>query len=404
MVVLLGLAALAIDVVTLYVASGEIQRAADGAAIAGAKVFVYTGVTTDPSNTTLQALAQTTATSVITAAVAQNIVSGAAPTLNGAPVFDFTTHPGNPQVTVKLQRTNLPTFFSKIWGYQIATVSASAVAEAYDPAYAQAGGATSTVPIQPKCVKPWLIPNADPNNPAVPFVDPTTGTVTAPASQFASEAVVLSDACLGPNCAVTPAAGKFVPALTSSSTNNLCPTCQGASNYEQSIECCDVSTIYTCGGGVANVAVDTTAQKGMVDGDTHAGVRCLIHASNPGLGQGQDAWVAPTSTTPYTITAGSSNPLVQGGSKIKSGDNISTSNSVVTVPIFNGAVVGGQVNVVGFLQVFIDEVQSSPNCAPGVNSCVKGHILNVLGCGATLGTTAITQGSSVAIPVRLIHQ
>jgi hypothetical protein len=142
----------------------------------------------------------------------------------------------------------------------------------------------------------------------------------------------------------------------------------------------------------------------MVDGDTHAGVRCLIHASNLGLGQGQDAWVAPTSTTPYTITAGSSNPLVQGGSKIKSGDNISTSNSVVTVPIFNGAVVGGQVNVVGFLQVFIDEVQSSPNCAPGVNSCVKGHILNVLGCGATLGSPAITQGSSVAIPVRLIHQ
>ena len=68
MVVLLGLAALAIDVVTLYVASGEIQRAADAAAIAGAKVFVDTGVTTDPTNTTLQTLAQNTATSVITAA------------------------------------------------------------------------------------------------------------------------------------------------------------------------------------------------------------------------------------------------------------------------------------------------------------------------------------------------
>ena len=403
MVVLLGLAALAIDVVTLYVASGEIQRAADAAAIAGAKVFVDTGVTTDPSNTTLQALAQTTATTVITATVAQNVVSGAAPTLNGSPIFDLTTHPGDPQVTVNLTRTNLPTFFSKIWGYQLATVNASAIAEAYNPAYAQTGGVTSTVPVQPKCVKPWLIPNADPNNPTTPFVDPTTGTVTAPATQFASELIVLNDACLGPNCAVTPAAGQFVPALTSTSTSNLCPTCQGASNYEQSIECCDVSTVYTCGGGVANVAVDVAAQKGMVDSDTHAGVQCLIHAAGDGPGQGQDVYTPPTSTSPYVIAAGSANPLVQGGTaKIKPGDNISTSNSVVTVPIFNGAIVGGQVNVVGFLQLFIDEVDAT--CAPGVNSCVKGHILNVLGCGSTLTTPAITQGSSVAIPVRLIHQ
>jgi uncharacterized membrane protein len=39
LVSLLAMAALAIDVVTLYVARSEMQRAADAAAIAGAKAF-----------------------------------------------------------------------------------------------------------------------------------------------------------------------------------------------------------------------------------------------------------------------------------------------------------------------------------------------------------------------------
>lgn len=406
MVVLLGLAALAIDVVTLYVASGEIQRAADAAAIAGAKVFVDTGVTTDPTNTTLQTLAQNTANSIITTTISQNTVSGAAPTLNGTPVYSFSAQ-GNPQVTVNLQRTNLPTFFAKIWGYQLATVSASAIAEAYNPAYAQSGGATSTVAIQPKCVKPWLIPNMD-KTLGVPYVDPATGAVTTPANQFANEAISISTACGGPNCNVTPNPWQFVPAVTTVATNNLCPTCQGASQYEQTVECCDVNTVYTCGGGTANVAVDTTAQKGQIDNETRSGVQCLSHAANLGLNQGQDQWVVPTTNASSYVIAGSGNPLVGGSSKIKSGDNISTSNSIVTIPIFNGAIVGGQVNVVGFLQVFVNDVNNVKDdgnpCFYGANTCVNGLIMNVLGCGSTLSTPAITQGSSVAVPVRLIHQ
>src|ERR1041385_1639825 len=58
MVSLLAMAALAIDLTTMYVARGEIQRAADTAALAGAKAFVDSGVTTDPTNPALQALAQ----------------------------------------------------------------------------------------------------------------------------------------------------------------------------------------------------------------------------------------------------------------------------------------------------------------------------------------------------------
>ncbi len=410
MVVLLGLAALAIDVVTLYVASGEIQRAADAAAIAGAKVFVDTGVTTDPTNTTLQALAQTTATTVITATVAQNIVSGGAPTLNGAPVFDFATHPGDPQVTVNLTRTNLPTFFAKIWGHQLATVSASAIAEAYNPSYAQVGGATSTIPIQPKCVKPWIIANLDPTTPLTPTALIITGSgavnpaVISPTSIF-GHTFALTSACTGgANCnnmmGGTPAPGKYVPALVTAGTNNLCPSCGTGSNFEQAISCCDVNTVYACGGGTPNAQVDFTQDPGS-DGDTLNGTQCLIHATGPGPFLGQDT-LSPgdQSTTPPTITAGSSNPLVLGGgAKIAPGANITTSNSIATIPIYDsmGPIPNsGQVTIIGFLQVFINDVTAA--------GTIDGTVINVVGCGSSVTGSVITQGNASAIPVRLIHR
>ncbi len=49
MVSLLGMAALAIDVVTLYLARSEIQRAADAAALAAAKAVADSGFTTLPT-------------------------------------------------------------------------------------------------------------------------------------------------------------------------------------------------------------------------------------------------------------------------------------------------------------------------------------------------------------------
>lgn len=157
LVSLLAMAALAIDVVTLYVARGEMQRAADAAALAGAKAFVDSGVTSDPANAARQALSQTMATTVINSILPQNKISGAPPILAGAPAFDF-TRPGNPQISVTLQRTDLPTFFSRIWGARLSTVSASAVAEAYNPGNAPA----NYPPIAPKCVKPMLVANQDP--------------------------------------------------------------------------------------------------------------------------------------------------------------------------------------------------------------------------------------------------
>src|SRR5712692_3222384 len=115
LVTLLAMAALAIDVVTLYVARSEMQRAADAAALAGAKAFVDSGVTTDPTNTNLQTLAQDMANATINSIVLQNKIAGVAPVLAAAPTFNF-SNLGDPQVTVTLQRTDLPTFFARIWG------------------------------------------------------------------------------------------------------------------------------------------------------------------------------------------------------------------------------------------------------------------------------------------------
>jgi Putative Flp pilus-assembly TadE/G-like len=72
-----------VDVVTLYVAKGETQHAADAAALAGAKAFVESTVTTDPANVTLQNIAKTIAcpdaacsSGYIAQALIQNPVSG----------------------------------------------------------------------------------------------------------------------------------------------------------------------------------------------------------------------------------------------------------------------------------------------------------------------------------------
>src|SRR5881398_1288049 len=244
-VTLLAMAALAIDVVTLYVAKGEVQRAADAAALVAAKGFVDSGVTSDPANTSLQTLAENMATAGINGILPQNKVAGAAPALVGTPTFDFSTaRPGNPQVTVSLQRTGLPIFFARIWRSAAATVTASAKAEAYNPANSQ----TKTgnyIPIAPKCVKPLLVTNQDPapGHGGVPFVSATTGAVTLTGTFPAGvigETITLSSACSPGNkpCSppLSPGPGKYVPAIVTppASGANLCPSCIGSSDFEQS--------------------------------------------------------------------------------------------------------------------------------------------------------------------------
>jgi Flp pilus assembly protein TadG len=51
MVAIIAMAALSIDVITLYLAKEEAQRSADAAALAAARVLSLSGVTGDPDNT-----------------------------------------------------------------------------------------------------------------------------------------------------------------------------------------------------------------------------------------------------------------------------------------------------------------------------------------------------------------
>src|SRR6185437_16012448 len=170
LVAILAMAALSIDVAELYVTRGEAQRAADAAALAGAKMFVTSVVTsvqgstnvmvTDPTTVCTTGPAGSTAAANVQAeAVAtQNLIAGQ-PAVVTSIVCD-TSDPANPKITVSVTRTGVPTFFARILGYISTNVNATAIAEAYNPSGAV--GTSEPTPIA-TAIKPWLGPNCDPN-------------------------------------------------------------------------------------------------------------------------------------------------------------------------------------------------------------------------------------------------
>jgi len=174
--VLGAMAALSIDVVTFYTARSEAQLAADGAALAGARVLANSGATSNPN--ALMASAETYAIAIATQVAQQNSVGGRAlkPTeVNISFPAGTGTNPGNPTVTVTVQRTDIPTFFARVWGKTQVTVGATATAEAYNPS--DANLSVTPTPVAPMCVKPWLLPNLDPSNPPNPIFVTNSGAV-----------------------------------------------------------------------------------------------------------------------------------------------------------------------------------------------------------------------------------
>jgi Flp pilus assembly protein TadG len=425
LVSLLAMAALAIDIVTLYVARSEIQRAADAAAMAAAKAIADSGVTTlqsgDPQLASAQSLAQTMATAAVNALITANPpinpVAGAAPTLvtlTPIPV-DFARQ-GNPLVTISLKRANLPTFFSKIWGRASSSVTATATAEVYNPA-----NLPNITPIAPKSVKPWLVANADPQQGGQKFVNPNSGVVELsvvgePPFYLHSDCVsVLAPCSLVDNPPGIPSSSNgghpqvdYVPAQVtppSAPNPNVCPACEGATDYERSIECADLTTSYqvlSCGGGATSVQWDNTVSPGGPGGLSELGTKCLIHATGTGNGKGQDELDYPGwPTSPMTITAGSAP---------NSGKFVTTSNSIVTIPIIDTSCTpkgcfpktGGAVTIVGYMQAFINEVHGGGN--PNRRADIQVTVLNIAGCSATNnGANPIVGDSgSSPVPVRLI--
>jgi hypothetical protein len=427
MVSLLAMAALAIDIVTLYVARSEIQRAADAAALAAAKAIADSGVTSleagDANLPAAQLLAQNMATSAVTALVNSsstlNLVAGTPPTLvTVTPIpIDFTRQ-GNPHVTITLQRTSLPTFFSKVWGASAPSVTATATAEAYNPA-----NLASFTPIAPLSLKPWLVANADPNNASAAFVNITTGAVEA--SVTGEQLNLIADCrnappnkCMlrsghNPPKANPPVEVDYVPLEVSSPPNskNVCPGASaycsaGPNDYEESIECADATTYVTptCGGGATNAVWSDAFNPRGIAGLSATGTECLIHAGGPGPWDGstnfQDILTVPGWPTNAQQIRAETGP--------QSGNLVTTSSSIVTIPIIDitSALPAspGAVTVVGYIQGFINQINPNPGTPTLPQGDINVTVLNIAGCSNSPNTAAAVVGDSGTspVPVRLI--
>jgi Flp pilus assembly protein TadG len=427
MLSMLAMVALAIDVITLYSARSEAQSAADAAALAAAKMLVDSGVTADPGNAGLQTTAQTAATkaaqdvagksAIAGQTIAPGDVSVAFPN-TGAPSFGI-----NPTVSVTVQNTNLPTFFSRIWSASALTVRVTAKAEAFNPSNSSSLG--TGVPTVARCVKPFLLPNCDPVNPNNPgsqcggaiarFFDPASGAIVNPGQYptgVIGETFDLQSNCgPGPACVFgpptatpgTPALLLYYPApIATPLSGNSCPSCTaGASDFQNDIECCNPTPL-SCGTSSNTVTVDASVYPEGGSIPARSGTECLIHQSG---GNGQDILnenVLPGPLNyPLEIQAGNNHPLPALQNKY-----VSTSDSLVTVPVYEPTpgpppTAGTPVQVIGFLQLFISQV------FPGGGGKKAGEIevtvVNVSGCGSSATGSPVYSAGVSSVPVRLIQ-
>ena len=421
-VLVLAMAALAIDVATLYLARSEAQRAADAAALAAARAFIVASTSTAPGDVTAEGVATSVAQQQASAAVALNNIAGQpaqlVPPLASNPVLNF-SNPSNPTVTVSVQQTGLPTFFSRIWSRAPNSVSATAVAEAYNPS-----ASASNPGVNVQCVKPFIIPNKDPGNSLDAFIDPNGALVhpgrAAPnGTGIVGELLTFNLDCPAAGCGVvpyhqptatTPDQIDFVPAVLPAATSGVfCPSCAAGNTgtqFENDISCCNSAALACSTASGNTVTVDTTTVVSGSPGPLSNGLQCLIH-KNPSSGMDSlDPQGFPAvSGSPFRFVAGANNPLLRPPSPVvRSGELLATSDSVISLMISDGPIVGGTVNVVGYMQVFIvDEFPAVPG-SPPIPQHFTGYLLNVSGCGNSARPgTAIVGGGAAPIAVRLIH-
>jgi len=366
LVVLLGIGALAIDVASLYVARSESQRAADAAALAGAKVFVESGCVTSGDCSS----EETTATDRATQVALQNLVEGQPVTIGA---ITFTETPQNPQITVKVQSSNLHVFFAGAIGITSApNVAAAATAEAYNPS-GQAGGP----PFCTGCVRPWLIPNCDPS-----YLGPSH-CLLSPGSSVEN-----------PGCGPGGVIGQSIQIAIETNPTQFAAVDDGTgfAGYQKSIVTCNTGQM-TCGKWVNTLPNSQIAYP-------TSGLSSLLHiaSGSSGLGQGQDR--IDTTMCPPQIHAGSLNPLVAQG-VVAADALVTTSDSIVTVYLFDGGLskpaTPQSVQVRGFAQIFVTQQYQ--------NGDVGGVILGVAGCATADSDGGCDSGSikgSTLLPIRLI--
>jgi Putative Flp pilus-assembly TadE/G-like len=398
-----AMAALSIDVVTLYTARSEAQLAADGAALAGARVLANSGMTSDTTGG-LTATAEAQAIAVATQVATQNEVGGRKLVAAEVVAVNFAGPTTNPRVTVRVQRTDLPTFFARIWGSKQITVAASATAEAYNPSGANALGLVTT-PVAPICVKPWLLPNIDPSSGGTIF-DTTTGAITNTGLlgwASTTTATRLQPACI--NCSPppplpVPAAWRYYPGDTATTfppPSQALPTCNPVltTAYQESVAGC-IQTPISCN---STAIFDTSDYTNRRTETAHA-VNCLTHAKAD-QGDTVDAPFPPA--TPFEFIAGADNPVAVVDPTFV-GKEMMISDSLVTVPVFNsnGAAPTNPVTIVGFVQLFLNpDGIHTPNSG-GNSGYVNTTVVNMAGCGTGATGQPILGNGASPVAVRLI--
>ncbi len=291
LVTIIAMAALAIDLGTLYQAKGEAQRAADAAALTAARIISISGITGDPTNisNSWQPICGGAASAATLAAISEaqrNLISGAAATSANVSVkygvgvagASNTNCAGlgagfgvNPVVTVTVTSAKLPIFFARVFSlfpggnYSNTTTSAAATAEVFNSSNSETVDASATLtPVQPRCVKPLIIPNVDPtSSTGAAFINLASGAINNtgvyPNGVIGETFDLTADCRRGqPNCYggnLQPGANPripptpnldYVPALVQG-TPVAVPSCATADNFQEAIAGCDQTTVYTCG-------------------------------------------------------------------------------------------------------------------------------------------------------------
>lgn len=463
--VLMGIAGLALDLATLYVARNEAQRSADAAALAGAQEFLKSGFSSGAvtdSEAAMLAAAQAAGVGNQNLVIGRNpnfsvsnftIPGGSDNTCSPPPpsnvsggCFNFTTS-NDPQITV-VAAVNMPTYFMRIFGITSVPVSATATAEGYN-------GPNVSVP----CVKPWLLANCDPNFGGPQGADPNANTFcpcssSSPCGQqpqcpagdqcYADWYVVPpgqpnAGAIVHPQQWTTGAIGElrtikpgsptqamvpsqFLPVfLTNSNTGAgqgySCPSCaandqsqaqQGnsAALYRENIECCSTTGI-ACG---QNTISAITGNK---VGPTGQAVDCLIHEQSGGVGQDCVSFdpTAPVTCPgavydgngPYTMYAGSNNPYPG----VSVGQVLQVSDSLVTLPLYDGyQLCSGGGNSCPSTQTI--DVRGFlgifiTQVVANQQDTVYGYTVSITSCGTGGNGTPIPSTPGSPLVVRLIH-
>jgi Flp pilus assembly protein TadG len=360
-VILFAMAALAVDLGVLFTARTSAQHAADAAALAGAFTFVEPAATNPQPSSAQNAAVATAAT---------NKILGTPVVISAANV---TVDTANRRVTVTVPRTNaggnaVGTFFARIFG------SSSNKADIVAKATAEAGFQGSAS----RCMKPIFLPNTILANNSLKPPYPNACNAGQVVFDSSGNFSTFAQSKIGNSISIRPVDPQ--KALAPSQFYSL-DFGSGGSTYR----CAWGQCLNYCGGTPEIACGDMLpVETGNMNGPTNQGVKNLIDSPR------QDTWI---SIGKYQTYAGAV---------------MDTSKSVVVAPVWqncdpnnqiNPGTNGQKVQVIGFLELFIDGMQGNN---------VQAHVIRPVACprngggGGGAGNPNPSTGP-YATPVRLIQ-